>query len=164
MIILLTLQGVRSGKGGLEVLSMQICGLSGRKTGLFLCWASCSECVTSLEGWLLNSWLSKPQPLQGWGNPVSPLPPAAGPTGLHPSSATGSVPLPIVVSSMAEQTQSPQPPWTFLVLLSLPIPSRPCSCLGAQQRQTLVLNQPLEFPPFPQSNFFSLPHSVWSEF
>lgn len=114
MIILLTLQGVRSGKGGLEMLSMQICGLSGRKTGLFLYWASCSECVTSLEGWLLNSWLSKPQPLQGWGNPVSPLPPAAGPTGLHPSSATGSVPLPIVVSSMAEQTQSPQPPLDIL--------------------------------------------------
>lgn len=122
-----------------------------------------------MEGCLPLPWLAKPL-LQGWGKPTALLPPPAGPAGLHPSSTARSVPSPVAVSSTSERAQAPMTPLGALgpghIALSLLLlaSSRPCCCLGVQQRQLLALNEPLEFPPFPQSNFFSLPHSVWSEF
>jgi len=66
----------------------------------------------------------------------NPQPPPAGPAGLHPSSAAGSVPSPVVVSSTGECTQAPVRPLGALgpvhVAFSLHLlaSSRPCCCLG----------------------------------
>lgn len=130
---------------------------------------SCMPSAHAIRACLPLPWLSEPL-LQGWGKPTALLPPPAGPAGFHPSSTAGSVPSPVAANSMGECARAPVTslgalgPGQIAFPLPLLASSRPCCCLGARRRQSLALNQPLEFPPFPQSNFFSLPHSVWSEF